>query len=259
MTRPSALKSSFAALLSAMLLLSACGTGTSQGLGAAGPDFDIPAGTDLSRLPQYLQLHTANYDQFSKDLKDTLSAYSALEGFKWQEMENLGFWEVQTAGVACQTYDRIYQKDEPAGVFASGAKWIALNTMIPSPERVKTIGLSLSRCREAAARINPPAFYSNLSAVDDTRNREEWLGLCRGLDSSLKSAQYLAATLEKTSNFATVNESFKQASTSTRDRYLGKFQEQSKQFGSLLSVLVSRLGRAEASAAKLAGLDSPGQ
>jgi hypothetical protein len=239
------------------LMLPACGPASTDNYGASNEP-----NVDLSLLPEYLRSHSSDYDQLAKSLKDTDAAYSALAAFKWQGLDSLGYWEVQTQGVACMTYDRIYTQEEPAGVFSTNAKWIALNTMIPSPERVKTISLSLNSCRSASAKIKPQAYYAQLNLTgtnDDQKNRQDWLNLCKGLDSSLKSALYLATGMDKTSNFAEVTASFKQASNSTRDKYLGKFQDQSKQFSSLLSTLISRLTAAESAAAKMAGLDTSQQ
>ncbi|OGO16412.1 MAG: hypothetical protein A2Z02_02890 [Chloroflexi bacterium RBG_16_48_7] len=255
MIRSSIISPFLAISLLLAFLLPACGPSGSDNK-SAGLDFDLPAAGDLSSLPQYLQEGAAGYEQLSIHLKDTGTAYIALEAFKWQGLENLVFWEIQAAGAACQTYDRIYSRDEQAGVFSADAKWIALSTMIPSTERVKTIGLSLNYCRDTALKISPRNYYSKVlgsGEADYDKSKKEWLNLCRSLDSSLKSALYLSGTMEKTSNFATVTESFKQASNSTRDRYLSKFQDQSKQFSSLLASLISRLNLAEAAAAKMTG------
>jgi hypothetical protein len=246
-------------LILSAVVVSACGpaaTDNSNSVGGIVPD---GANIDISLLPEYLRDHVEDYDRLAKSLKETDAAYAALAAFKWQGLDSLGFWEVQTRGAACLTYDRIYEKNEPSGLFSTDAKWIALNTMIPSPERVKTISISLNACNNTAAKINPRTYYSQLNlsgADDDQKNKQDWLALCKGLDSSLKSALYMAATMDKTSNFADVTASFKTASNGTRDKYFSKFQDQSKQFSTLLAVLIAKLTAAEAAAAKLASTDT---
>ena len=237
-----------------VLILPGCGGESDDSRSYAGLEFN-PEGNFVAELPQFLQEAAPIYNQLSTQIKDSGKAYAALEAFTWQGLDSLGFWEIQSAGAACGSLDRIYSKDEQPGAFSAEVKWIPLNTIIPSRDRVKTLGISLSRSLDTAVRINP-ANYSKTPAASENQNQKEWLDLCRGLDSSLKSALYLAATLEKTSNFATVNEAFKQASSSTRDKYFTGFGEQSKQFGSLLSALISRLTAAEATALKLTGADS---
>jgi len=218
-----------------------------------GPSLELEESTSTEFF-LYLKTTEDDYSQLSGYLNDIESAYNKLDEFKWQGLDDLGFWEIQQAGAACQCYDRIYSKDESVEVFSADAKWISVNTMIPSSERIKPISISLNSCRKTAEKMQPVAFYNKqveAGILDDDDNIKEWLVLCKSLDSSLKSAIYQASTIDKTSNFNSIFEAFGQASDTTRSQYLDKFTGQSEQYSRLLKVFIDSLNLAESTTANL--------
>jgi hypothetical protein len=209
------------------VLLCVCFTGCANTAGESVETYipispaDIPAGQALLQ----------NIEQAAALAQD-------LAGFTWQDMEGLGYWEMQETGQACLTYRRIYSENESPGLYSGTIKWIPIYDILPAREQVKPLIQAISACRAAAADLNSMQVADGENTV-----------LLEGLDSILKTAVYLAETLSRTGSgqFNEIKLTLLESSEKTRDRYLGKFSSQSDRYTQLLQNLIANLTAAQTS------------
>ncbi len=167
-----------------------------------------------------------------------------LADFTWQGMDGMGYWEMQEAGQACLTYQRIYSENESPGLYSGTIKWIPIYDILPAREQIKPLIQAISACGAVAGELNSVQ-------AEDGENTE----LQEGLDSILKTAVYLAETLSRTGSgqFNEIKLTLLESSEKTRDRYLGKFSSQSDRYAELLQDLIANLRAAQTSLEALKG------
>lgn len=160
-----------------------------------------------------------------KDLDNAILSTEQLGNFKWKDMQEIGYWEIQQGGAACLTYKRIYMKNEAGGLYyEKDAKWISLDSILPASDQIKPLKIALQNCLNIATQIR---------ANEVSNNKDE---LNRQFTSSLNTATYLCNNLYRTSNsqFQEIKLAMLEASKTTQDKYLQTFIRQSDSFVRLI-------------------------
>jgi hypothetical protein len=205
-------------VLLSILSFPGCNNNIVESPDGASPEQPENAGTSLQSLSDYL---------IKAD-----SACDDLENFTWQGIDNMGYWEIQEAGYCCQD-PILCDKNDRTDIYSEKSVWVPIITWLPNRERMVPVRKLIDSSR---ATLND---IKSGSAVNSTPEAQHDLFL--NLDSSLKSAIYMASTIDKTSNFNEIIKLLEESDSATQQRYRDKFIEQSEKYSLILNTLTVNL------------------
>lgn len=221
-------------------------------LPSASCDFPVNEVTDN---PQALQQYglSDNLDLLSDYLAQADNDCKKLEDFKWQGLDDLGYREIQEAGQCCQT-PRLYDKNDDTDIYSTSAVWMPILGWLPDNRRISPLRRLIDSSRNTLSAIitevnsfdvDGSTKFNSLSESETVNN------LFTNLDAALKSAVYVATSIDKTSNFNEVSTLLEEADSATQYRYRDKFIEQSGKYLELLNILKADLEKSAAVAVNL--------
>jgi hypothetical protein len=179
-----------------------------------------------------------NLSLLSGHLADASGACKNLEDFKWQGLDNLGYWEIQEAGYCCQD-PHLCDKNDKTDIYSNKAIWISILTWLPGKERIAPVRKLIDSSAATLNELKQETVSGNTDKTVPGQAQQDDLIL--NLDASLKSAIYMAGTIDKTSNFNEITRLLLEADATTQQRYQETFIEQSGKYSELLNTLTKDL------------------
>ena len=203
-----------------------------------------PAPIDNDKLHNEMSV---KYKDLIQQLQRVTDSYYDLERFRWERLDEVGYWEVQASGACCATFQRVYKKTEPPILARFGhAKWISVQETLPNKTLTGSLGLVIKYCNECSKQINPDILFQSSSKDTTNPTSSEWDKNCAQLSSTLHSAFYQVKNMNGSyqSQFGRIIGALDAASPSTKNAYLDRFKQQANEFTNLLQQMMTDIDQA---------------
>ncbi len=171
-----------------------------------------------------------------------------LENFKWEGLDNLGYYIIEEKGYCCME-PILCDKTEQPSLYSPKIRWESVLTRLPTKERLKPVRLLIDSCKDTLVNLDPNAILRQING-GHTENSEyyktQWDTSLNNLDANLKSAIH-QVRINRFNGTGFMNKS----NSLARTKYEDKFNNQFQKYSDLIDTLILKLQEASEAVIRL--------